>query len=95
MAGPNSNTFVASVLAAVPDARAALPPTALGKDFPTNGEWVGLAPSRTGVRFTLGGYAGATVAWVEGLEVNFLGLVAGLDLRNPGIKIPGYGRVGL
>ena len=93
--GPNSNTFVASVLAAVPDARAALPPTALGKDFPANGDWFGLAPSRTGVRFTLGGYVGATIAWVEGVEVNFLGLVAGLDLRNPGIKIPGYGRFGL
>jgi hypothetical protein len=27
--------------------------------------------------------------------VNFLGLVAGLDLRNPGIKLPGFGRIGL
>ncbi len=93
--GPNSNTFVASVLAAVPEARAALPPTAIGKDFPANGDWIGLAPSRTGVRMTLGGYFGATIAWVEGVEVNFLGLVAGLDVRRPGIKIPGYGRFGL
>ena len=93
--GPNSNTFVASVLAAVPEAGAALPPTAIGKDFPANGDWFGLAPSRTGVRMTLGGYFGATVAWVEGFEINLLGLVAGLDIRRPGLKIPGYGRVGL
>ena len=93
--GPNSNTFVASVLAAVPETAAALPPTAIGKDFPTNGDWFGLAPSRTGVRVSLGGYLGATIAWVEGVEFNLLGLVAGLDLRRPGVKIPGYGRIGL
>ena len=27
--------------------------------------------------------------------MNFLGLVAGLDLRNPGVKLPGFGRIGL
>ncbi len=27
--------------------------------------------------------------------MNFLGLVAGLDLRNPGIKLPGFGHIGL
>ncbi|RYI86728.1 MAG: DUF3750 domain-containing protein, partial [Acetobacteraceae bacterium] len=32
---------------------------------------------------------------VEGLEVNFLGAVAGLDLRRPAIKLPGLGRLGL
>jgi hypothetical protein len=93
--GPNSNTFVASVLAAVPDARAALPPTAIGKDFPTNGHWIGSAPSRTGFQVNFGGYLGATVAWVEGVEFNFMGLVAGLDIRRPGLKIPGYGRIGV
>lgn len=91
--GPNSNTFVASVLAVAPGAT--LPPTAIGKDFPMEGGWFDLAPSRTGVRVTLGGYLGATVAWVEGIEINFLGLVAGLDIRRPGVKIPGYGRIGL
>ncbi len=93
--GPNSNTFVASVLAAVPEARAALPSTAIGKDFPTNGDWIGWAPSRTGFRLNLGGYLGATFAWVEGVEINFMGLVAGLDIRRPGLKIPGYGRIGV
>lgn len=93
--GPNSNTFVASVVAAVPEMGASLPPTAIGKDFPMNGSWLALAPSRTGFRLSLGGYGGFTLAWVEGIEFNILGAVAGLDLRRPGIKLPGFGRVGI
>jgi hypothetical protein len=93
--GPNSNTFVAAVLAAVPGIDATLPPTAIGKDFPWDGRWVHLTPSGTGVRLTLGGYAGLTLGWVEGIEVNFLGAVAGLDLRRPAVKLPGLGRLGM
>ena len=51
--------------------------------------------ARTGVRLTLDGYGGLTLAWVEGIEVNLLGLVAGLDLRHPGLKLPGVGRIGV
>ena len=92
--GPNSNTFVTAVMAAAPELRATLPPTAIGKDFPYNGDIFGLTPSRTGVRVTLGGYLGLTVGWVEGIEINFLGAVFGLDLRRPAIKMPGLGRLG-
>ena len=35
------------------------------------------------------------LGWVEGIEVNLLGLVAGLDLRHPGVKLPGFGRIGV
>ena len=38
---------------------------------------------------------GVKVGWVEGIEVNFLGLVAGLDLRRPALKLPGFGRIGI
>ena len=93
--GPNSNTFVASVMAAVPGLRASLPPTAIGKDFPVDGRWLALTPSGTGFRLTLGGYAGVTLGWIEGLQVNLLGLVAGLDLRRPAIELPGVGRLGV
>ena len=93
--GPNSNTFVAAVLDAVPGLHMALPPTALGKDYPYDGRWLRWTPSGTGVRLTLGGYAGLTVGWVEGVEVNLLGAVAGFDLRRPAIKLPGLGRLGL
>jgi len=93
--GPNSNTFIAAVLSAVPELQVALPPTAIGKDFPWSGEAFGWTPSGTGVRATLGGYLGLTVGWVEGLEVNFLGAVLGVDIRRPAIKLPGIGRLGV
>lgn len=92
--GPNSNTFVAAVLEAVPEIGAALPANAIGKDYPYDGRWLRPAPSGTGFRLTLGGYAGITLAWVEGIEVNILGGVAGLDLRRPALKLPGLGRIG-
>jgi hypothetical protein len=50
--GPNSNTFVTAALAAVPELRATLPPTAIGKDYPYDDRWIGLTPSRTGFRLS-------------------------------------------
>jgi hypothetical protein len=93
--GPNSNTFVAAVTDAVPEAKVVLPPNAIGKDYPYDGRWLRPAPSRTGFTLRLAGYAGLTVAWVEGIEVNILGGVAGVDLRRPAIKLPGLGRIAL
>ena len=93
--GPNSNTFVEAVMDAVPDIQTALPPTAIGKDYPYDGRWLRRTGSGTGVTVTLGGYAGLTIGWVEGIEVNFLGAVAGLDIRRPAIKLPGLGRIGM
>jgi hypothetical protein len=92
--GPNSNTFVATVLRAVPELETTLPPNAVGKDFRPY-PYVGLTDSRTGVEASLFGLLGFKLGWVEGVEVNFLGLVAGLDLRHPGIKLPGFGRIGI
>jgi len=92
--GPNSNTFVATVLRAIPEAETILPANAVGRDFRPL-PYVGLTDSRTGVEASLWGIVGIKVGWVEGVEMNFLGLVAGLDLRNPGVKLPGFGRVGL
>jgi hypothetical protein len=92
--GPNSNTFVTAMLAAVPELQATLPPTAIGKDFPYDGDMFGWTPSRTGVRVSLAGYLGLSIGWIEGVEINFLGAVFGLDLRRPAVKLPGLGRVG-
>lgn len=93
--GPNSNTFVAAVMDAVPEIRTVLPPTAIGKDFPYDGRWLRLTPSGTGVRLTAGGYGGVTIGWVDGFEVNILGAVAGVDIRRPAVKLPGLGRFGV
>jgi hypothetical protein len=93
--GPNSNTFVQAALDAIPELKAVLPPTAIGKDYPYRGEWVGFTPSGTGVFATLGGYVGLTIGWVEGVELNFFGGVLGFDLRRPALKFPGLGRIGV
>jgi Protein of unknown function (DUF3750) len=92
--GPNSNSFTAAVLRAVPELGVALPPNAVGRDFRA-APYVGLTDSRTGVELNLLGLAAVKLGWVEGIEVDLLGLVAGLDLRHPGVKLPGYGRMGV
>jgi hypothetical protein len=92
--GPNSNTFVEAALRAVPELATTLPPTSIGKDF-RRGPYGGLTDSRTGLEVSLSGVIGVKIGWIEGLEVNILGLVAGLDLRHPALKLPGFGRVGL
>ncbi len=92
--GPNSNTFVASIMRAVPEIGAALPANAIGRDFRPK-PYVGATDSGTGFEVNLWGLLGLKLGWVEGVEVNFLGLVAGLDFQHPGVKLPGFGHLGL
>ena len=92
--GPNSNTFVATVLRAVPELEATLPANAVGKDF-RRYPYAGLTDSRSGLEASLWGLLGVKVGWVEGVEFNFLGVVVGLDVRHPGLKLPGFGRIGV
>ncbi|WP_099558623.1 DUF3750 domain-containing protein [Hartmannibacter diazotrophicus] len=93
--GPNSNSFIAHIAAAEPALAPGLLPTALGKDFRDGWFYAGPAVSDSGWQISAGGLFGVTVAKVEGLEVNVLGLVAGIDLMRPAIKLPGWGRIGL
>ncbi len=92
--GPNSNSFTAAILRAVPELGVSLPANAIGRDY-RDRFYAGLTDSRTGVELNLRGLAAVKVGWVEGIEVDLLGLVAGIDLRHPGLKLPGYGRIGL
>jgi hypothetical protein len=92
--GPNSNSFVAAILRAVPELGVILPSNAVGRDY-RNGFYAGLTDSRTGVEVSLYGLLGLKIGWVEGIEFDLLGLVAGFDLRHPAIKLPGYGRIGV
>lgn len=91
--GPNSNTFIAHIGRAIPELRLTLPPTAIGKDYLPDGEVVARTPSGYGIQLSLGGFLGAIVGWDEGLELNLLGLVAGIGLRNPALKLPGFGEL--
>lgn len=93
--GPNSNSFVAAIARAVPDLAPGLLPTAIGKDFTGWVPYVGHAPSGGGVQVSLAGLFGVTVSWVEGVEINVLGLVVGVDVRRPALKLPGWGRIGV
>ncbi len=93
--GPNSNTFIATIARAVPELAPALLPTAIGKDFAGWSLFVGRTPSNTGVQLSLGGVVGASIGWIEGIELNVFGLVVGVDVRRPALKLPGWGRVGM
>jgi hypothetical protein len=89
--GPNSNTFVAWVTRQIPELRADLPATAIGKDY-TGGKVFGSAPSGSGVQFTLAGLFGFSASGVEGFELNLLSLNFGVGPG--GLKLPLVGRVG-
>jgi hypothetical protein len=92
--GPNSNSFTAAILRAVPELGVALPPNAVGRDF-RDGFYAGRTDSGTGVELNLAGFAAVKFGWVEGIEIDLFGQVAGLDLRHPGVKLPGFGRIGV
>ena len=66
----------------------------MGKDFRPY-PYLGLTDSSTGIEASLWGLLGVKVGWVEGVELDFFGLVAGLDLRHPALKLPGFGRLGM
>lgn len=93
--GPNSNSFVAAVAREVPELAPALLPTAIGKDFVGWPLYVGRSPSGRGFQLSFGGVLGLNAGVIEGLEINVLGLVVGIDVRRPALKLPGWGRIGL
>ena len=92
--GPNSNTFVAWIGREVPALRLTMPPTAVGKDF-LGGQLAARTPSGTGLQVSLGGMLGIAMGVEEGLEVNLLGLVIGIDPKRLAIKLPGLGHLGM
>ena len=92
--GPNSNTFIAHLARKVPELALELPPTAIGKDYLPEGGFFHKPPSGSGLQLSLGGLFGLMLAPEEGIELNLLGLTAGIDFSPPAIKLPGVGRVG-
>lgn len=90
--GPNSNTFVAHIGRSVPDLGLDMPANAIGKDYRPWTEAIGAPPSGTGVQVSLLGALGLIVSPVEGVEINLLGLSAGVDLDQPALRLPAVGR---
>ena len=93
--GPNSNSFVAHVLREVPELGAVLPPNAVGRDYLSGGRIWSIDPDGRDFHFTLYGMAGFAAGVRSGIEIHLLGLVAGLDIARPALKIPGFGRIGM
>jgi hypothetical protein len=93
--GPNSNTFIQAILDAVPELDATLPALAIGKDHPYDGKWLRMTADGLGFRFSLGGYAGLTLGWREGLAIDLAGGSIRLDVRRPALELPGLGRFGV
>jgi hypothetical protein len=91
--GPNSNTFLAHLGRQIHELDLTLPSNAIGKDYLPMGQILARTPSGTGLQLSLSGVLGATVGLDEGLELNVFGLVIGVDLRHPALKLPGIGRV--
>jgi hypothetical protein len=93
--GPNSNTFTAYIARQVPELGLAMPANAVGKDYLPSFALFARAPSCSGYQFSVFGLIGVLVAWKEGLEVSFLGLVYGISPVQKAIKLPGIGDVTL
>ena len=81
------------MLRAVPELKADLPPTAIGKDY-LGGAIASSAPSGSGYQLSLLGLLGVAASGVEGLEVNVLGLTFGINPFDLSLKLPLVGRIG-
>ena len=86
--GPNSNSFTAHVARQVPELGLDLPPTAIGKDYLTDGKLFDLMPSGSGWQFSLFGLLGVGLAREEGIELNLLGLSVGIDFNDLALRLP-------
>jgi hypothetical protein len=83
------------VLRSVPELGVVLPPDAVGRDYLPDGAFYHIADDWKDASVSLGGLFGISAGARSGFEVNFLGLVAGIDFGRPGIKIPGLGYFGV
>ena len=92
--GPNSNTFTSFVVRRVPGLDVDLPVTAIGKDYLEDGRFLAQSPGGRGFQVSLFGLAGVLAGVQEGIEINLLGLVFGVDPLGPALKLPGIGRLG-
>lgn len=93
--GPNSNSFIAHLLRAVPEFGGRMPPNAVGRDFAPRPAAFRRSADGRDIHATLGGFVGFAAGWNSGFEIHLGGLVAGIDISRPALKIPAYGRLEL
>ncbi len=93
--GPNSNSFVQHVIWQVPALEAQLPSNAVGRDYFPGWASFDIAPDGRDIHATLGGLLGFAAGARSGIEIHFLGLVAGVGILHPAIKIPAFGQFDL
>ena len=89
--GPNSNTFTAFVARQVPELGLDLPANAIGKDYLGGSSLLARTPSGSGWQFSVLGLAGLQIGVEEGIELNLLGLSAGIDVNDARLRLPGIG----
>lgn len=93
--GPNSNTFVASVLRAVPELNISLPPNAVGRDYLGAKTFIVRESDGSDTHFSILGLIGFSFGQTTGVELHFLGQSIGFDFSRPAIKLPAFGRIEL
>ena len=82
--GPNSNTFIETVLRETEGVSAQLAHNAVGKEY---GWYVGPTAGGTGLEAQTT-YLGTAVGFREGVEVNVLGFTTGVGFWPPRLKLP-------
>lgn len=94
--GPNSNSYIAYLGRHIPELRLNLPATAVGKNFLVKNFLLAKAPSGTGYEFSIHGLLGITLAEIEGLQFNFMGLSFGISWHDGlALNWPGVGRISI
>lgn len=92
--GPNSNTFLAHIGREVPALKLNLPANAIGKDYRSLLNPIGLPPSGRGVQVSVLGIAAVTLGAQEGIEINVLGLNLGVGFAPLQMRLPFIGGLG-
>ena len=54
-----------------------------------------MSPCWRNLELSLGGYAGLALGTLYGVELRLGGLVFGIDIMRPAVKLPGFGRIGM
>jgi hypothetical protein len=89
--GPNSNSYISYLIRSAGNIPFGLPPTAIGKDYTTDGAFFSKTPSLTGWQFSLYGLIGFILSKSEGLRFQLLGLEFGWNPFKGELYWPGVG----